>query len=202
MKKSFLALGISVLFSPLGKAGFFYQSSLKKAESFEKYEVLVPEKKDKVLSSGTVFKPQPFPSKKIKDSQKDASQFPSPILGKENPERFSSPPEKEKGIPLIPLPQEREIKPNLPQWSADRGSSLREVLERWAREADVDLEWGTEFDYPLLTSFSAQGTFEEVLRKLLDAFSESSPRPYGRLHKNGSHRVLIIQTRGKNHYDH
>lgn len=89
----------------------------------------------------------------------------------------------------------------LPQWKALKGSTLRHVLEQWAQQASVDLEWGTEFDYPLLTSFDIWGTFEEALKKLLDAFSESNPCPYGRLHRNGTHSVLVIQTRGKTHYD-
>jgi len=89
----------------------------------------------------------------------------------------------------------------LPQWKALKGSTLRHILEQWTRQASVDLEWGTEFDYPLLTSFDISGTFEEALKKLLDAFSESNPRPYGRLHRNGAHSVLVIQTRGKTHYD-
>jgi Toxin co-regulated pilus biosynthesis protein Q len=89
----------------------------------------------------------------------------------------------------------------LPQWQALKGSTLRHVLEQWTGKARVDLEWGTEFDYPLLTSFDISGTFEEALKKLLDTFSESNPRPYGRLHRNGAHSVLVIQTRGKTHYD-
>ena len=89
----------------------------------------------------------------------------------------------------------------LPQWQALKGSTLRHVLEQWTGKARVDLEWGTEFDYPLLTSFDISGTFEEALKKLLDAFSESNPRPYGRLHRNGAHSVLVIQTRGKTHYE-
>lgn len=89
----------------------------------------------------------------------------------------------------------------LPQWQGLKGSTLRVVLEQWTRQASIDLEWGTEFDYPLLTSFDISGTFEEALKKLLDAFSESNPRPYGRLHRNGAHSILVIQTRGKTHYD-
>jgi hypothetical protein len=89
----------------------------------------------------------------------------------------------------------------LPQWKAPKGSTLRHVLEQWTGKARVDLEWGAEFDYPLLTSFDISGTFEEALKKLLDAFSESNPCPYGRLHQNGAHSILVIQTRGKTHYD-
>lgn len=133
-----------------------------------------------------------------------------PLIAPKRVKEISLSPQSQNMIPEnVPLSSERirtlsldpSLQVALPQWQAIKGATLRQVLEQWTRQASVDLEWGTEFDYPLLTSFRAEGAFEDALKKLLDAFSESTPRPYGRLHRNGGHSVLVIQTRGKTHYD-
>lgn len=82
-------------------------------------------------------------------------------------------------------------------WSAPRNSSLRNILEQWSQRAGVELYWASEYDYPIQSAVSLQGTFEEAVQTLLKGLSESKPRPMGRLHPNAPNgpAVLVIETR-------
>ncbi len=89
-------------------------------------------------------------------------------------------------------------------WLASRGDTLRKVLEDWCRKANVEISWQAEYDYPLQTSISLEGTFEDVVRKLLIGFQEAQPQPVAELHSNqaaGGASVLVVQTRGNNYSD-
>ena len=83
-------------------------------------------------------------------------------------------------------------------WHAERGQTLREVLQNWCQEADVQLVWSTDFDFPLSASITLDDGFENAVRTLLVGFSSVSPQPVGRLHRQGNagQRVLIVETRG------
>jgi hypothetical protein len=82
-------------------------------------------------------------------------------------------------------------------WTAPRNSTLRNILEDWAEYAGVELYWASEYDYPIQSSVSVDGTFEEAVQVLLKGLSESKPRPMGRLHPNlpNGPAVLVIETR-------
>jgi len=82
-------------------------------------------------------------------------------------------------------------------WSAPRNSSLRSILEQWSERVGVELYWASEYDYPIQSAVSLQGTFEEAVQTLLKGLSESKPRPMGRLHPNAPNgpAVLVIETR-------
>jgi hypothetical protein len=45
-------------------------------------------------------------------------------------------------------------------WSAQRGDSLHKVLTEWCRRAGVELQWRSEYDYPMEASASFSGDFE------------------------------------------
>jgi len=83
-------------------------------------------------------------------------------------------------------------------WEADRGDSLRRVLERWARSAAVEFNWMAEYDYPLQASVHFTGTFEDAVRNLLVGFENAHPQPVAELHSNSraGQTVLVVATRG------
>ena len=87
-------------------------------------------------------------------------------------------------------------------WSARRGTTLRAVLQEWCDAEGVQLNWDTEFDYPLEASIDVKGSFENAVRTLLTGFSMAAPQPIGRLHRqaNLGNGVLVVQTRG-NRYE-
>ncbi|MCB1538715.1 MAG: TcpQ domain-containing protein [Alphaproteobacteria bacterium] len=82
-------------------------------------------------------------------------------------------------------------------WTAARNSSLRSILEDWSKQAGVELYWAAEYDYPIQSPVSIDGTFEDAVQTLLKGLSESKPRPLGRLHPNlpNGPAVLVIETR-------
>lgn len=86
--------------------------------------------------------------------------------------------------------------PNL--WEARAGQTLREVLTAWSERAGVEVNWQSEYDYPVQASLSYTGSFEEAVRTLLYGFKDAVPQPIGRLHKNDqiSQQALLITTRG------
>ena len=83
-------------------------------------------------------------------------------------------------------------------WDAERGDSLRKVIERWARRADVEINWMAEYDYPLQASVHFTGTFEDAVRNLLTGFETAHPQPVAELHSNTrmGQTVLVVTTRG------
>lgn len=88
-------------------------------------------------------------------------------------------------------------------WSAERGQTLHEVLQGWCERANVELNWSSNYDFPLKASVSIDDTFENAVRTLLTGFSGASPQPVGRLHRqaNAGSRLLVIETRGNRYED-
>lgn len=86
-------------------------------------------------------------------------------------------------------------------WSAQRGDSLHKVLTEWCRRAGVELQWRSEYDYPMEASASFSGDFEDAVRGILAGFEEARPQPVGELHSNPSagQRLLVVQARGNNY---
>ncbi len=82
-------------------------------------------------------------------------------------------------------------------WAADSGSTLRQILSTWSREAGVQLYWSSEYDYPVQADVMLNGTYEKAVATLLDGLRDAQPRPLGRLHPNppDGPAVLIIETR-------
>ncbi len=88
-------------------------------------------------------------------------------------------------------------------WTAERGEHLRRVLEDWAKRANVEFDWLSEYDYPLEASVSYTGNFEGAVRNLLMGFENAHPQPVAELHANANlgQMVLIVQTRGNTNSD-
>ena len=86
-------------------------------------------------------------------------------------------------------------------WTANRGDTLRKVVEDWSRRANVELSWQAEYDYPLQASVTLTGTFEEAVRNLLVGFQEAQPQPMASLYNSSSagQAVLVVQVRGNNY---
>ncbi len=86
-------------------------------------------------------------------------------------------------------------------WSAQRGDTLHKVLVNWCRKANVELQWLSEYDYPLQASSNFNGGFEDAVRGLLSGFENAQPQPVGELHANSSagQMVLVVQVRGNSH---
>ncbi len=82
-------------------------------------------------------------------------------------------------------------------WTSPRHSTLRSILQDWSQRAGVELYWASEYDYPVQSAVSLNGTFEEAVQVLLRGLTDSRPRPMGRLHPNlpNGPAVLIIETR-------
>lgn len=83
-------------------------------------------------------------------------------------------------------------------WDAKAGQTLREVVTTWADRAGVEVNWQSEYDYPVQASLSYAGTFEEAVRTMLYGFKDATPQPIGRLHVNNQmgQQALLITTRG------
>lgn len=81
-------------------------------------------------------------------------------------------------------------------WTADKGETLRSVLQRWAGKEDISLVWLSEYDYPLEADVYIGGSFEHAIKEILVGFAHASPRPMGRLHTNhtAGEPVLVIRS--------
>ena len=82
-------------------------------------------------------------------------------------------------------------------WIAPRASTLRQILTDWCREANVQLQWSAQYDYPLMSDVQISGTFENAVETLLSGLVDAQPRPVARLHPNEptGPAVLVVETR-------
>jgi hypothetical protein len=84
-----------------------------------------------------------------------------------------------------------------PSWHAEKGQTLRAILEDWSKNAHVQLYWSTDYDYRLNSDVAYGGSFDQAVGKLLDQFSAVKPQPYGQLHRNPeTGGILVINTYG------
>lgn len=81
-------------------------------------------------------------------------------------------------------------------WKAVQGEKLRTVLRRWSDEANVALIWNAAYDYELPSDIAMHGTFPDVISQTLMTFSNTEPRPLGKLHPNlpSGPSVLTVET--------
>ncbi len=82
-------------------------------------------------------------------------------------------------------------------WTAPRASTLRQVLTDWCRQANVQLQWSAQYDYPLMSEVQIGGSFEHAVETLLSGLVDAQPRPLGRLHLNEptGPAILVVETR-------
>lgn len=96
----------------------------------------------------------------------------------------ASAPAKDKDAVVIAMPT---------SWHAEKGQTLRETLEAWAKLAHTDIYWLSDYDYRLNEPVTYDGNFDAAVGTLLQRFSGVLPQPYGRLHRNpGGRAVLVI----------
>ena len=81
-------------------------------------------------------------------------------------------------------------------WQAEKGQSLKAILDIWAGQAGVDIVWGSAFDYKLPQAIRTHGTFPDAITEILTAYTDIEPRPFGRLHPNLPYgpSVLIVES--------
>jgi hypothetical protein len=88
-------------------------------------------------------------------------------------------------------------------WTASRGDMLHKVLDAWARQANVEIHWVAEYDYPIQATLTVTGSFEDAVRNLLSGFKDAQPQPVASLHKNPTlgQMVLVVEAHGNNYSD-
>jgi hypothetical protein len=70
------------------------------------------------------------------------------------------------------------------KWQARPGTTLRQTLEAWTKESNVELNWSTPYDYPINNAFYFDGQFTQAVDSLLSSYGGENPSPKGRLYPN------------------
>lgn len=60
-------------------------------------------------------------------------------------------------------------------WEAKQGSSLKQTLDDWARQANVPLQWNTDKDYTLSSNILISGTFDNAVKVLFAQAVKNGP---------------------------
>ncbi|MDB5491597.1 MAG: hypothetical protein JWO78_1446 [Micavibrio sp.] len=81
------------------------------------------------------------------------------------------------------------------KWEAQKGDSLKTVLQQWSEKAKVQLYWVPAQDYKLPKPVSMTGNYTDAVSDVLSAYGDKGSRPVGRLHPNlpNGPSVLIIE---------
>ena len=89
-------------------------------------------------------------------------------------------------------PMQIEFDPQ--RWRALKGANLQEVLQVWAEDAGVRLNWKSYRHYAVQDSISLKVPFDQAIVHTLDQFDVHSVRPMGHLfvRPDGSEAVLTI----------
>ncbi|PZP57321.1 MAG: hypothetical protein DI586_00635 [Micavibrio aeruginosavorus] len=69
-------------------------------------------------------------------------------------------------------------------WTANPGQGLRETLQNWSGNANVELAWQGAKDMPISSEFSYDGTFDQAVDALLSLYSGGANEPKGKLYPN------------------
>ena len=136
----------------------------------------------------------------------DAPAAPQPTVYEPAPQQYTPPVVQEVAVhpqPKVqfnappPAPTSRVV-PAVTRgtWVANKGDSLRNVLEEWSTQAGSDMFWSSDYDYPLAGAVNVSGSFEEAVQNLLRGFEQARPKPVARLHPNLPHgpAVLVVET--------
>jgi len=99
-------------------------------------------------------------------------------------------PASAQSVPTAPASSEQS-------WHAEKGQTLKTVLQDWTKSAHIKLYWATDYDYKLTTTMAYTGNFEDAVNRLFDQFNSAKPQPFGELHKKQQEgNVLIVNTYG------
>lgn len=83
-------------------------------------------------------------------------------------------------------------------WQAQKGDSLKTVLQNWSKDAGVKLYWVAPQDFTIPAGVRIDGDFQKAVGQVLGSYSKTGTRPVGKMHPNmpdGS-SVLIIDAAG------
>ena len=70
------------------------------------------------------------------------------------------------------------------KWTAQSGQSLRETLQSWSSQANVELAWEESKDFPISQNFNYDGTFDQAVDSLLSLYGDGGSAPRGKLYPN------------------
>ncbi len=92
-------------------------------------------------------------------------------------------------MPAEPQIASTEAKPTLDMtrknhWTAQAGQGLRETLQNWSGNANVELAWQDAKDIPIGSAFSYEGTYDQAVDALLSLYSGGANEPKGKLYPN------------------
>lgn len=81
------------------------------------------------------------------------------------------------GRPVVNLSEHKK-------WTAQPGQSLRETLQSWSNQANVELAWEENKDFSISQSFTYDGTFDQAVDSLLSLYGDGGSAPRGKLYPN------------------
>jgi hypothetical protein len=121
-----------------------------------------------------------------------AEQTPAPTL-KSGPEEAKSAPEAAESVAEVPSPVAAETAA-VPSaaWHAQKGQTLRSILNDWSQTAHVDLYWSIDYDYRLPGDVTYDGNYDSAVGKLFDQFASAKPQPYGHLHRSPDGQPVLV----------
>ncbi|MCB1539136.1 MAG: TcpQ domain-containing protein [Rhodospirillales bacterium] len=142
------------------------------------------------------------------DAGETATQFPPkrvfkprPIaeIMKDKPRAMSwSPLSQMAPVPdTAPAPKTKKAaKPKTGTWKALEGTSLRDALEHWGRDAGVKIVYLSEEPFPLPQAVKEKGTFEDAVAKTLARYKGQGVYPAAQLNRDPAtgETALIIRT--------
>ena len=77
-------------------------------------------------------------------------------------------------------------------WPVPSGSYLRATLQTWSQSAGWMLVWDSPLDYRVRAAAQFRGSYEDAVRRLVDAIHETNPELRATLYRGN--RVLHVET--------
>lgn len=78
------------------------------------------------------------------------------------------------------------------RFHAKRGKTVRETLELWSDEANVQVYWETPYDFPVEKDMALMATYPMAVQALLGRYQNHDPKPAVKLHPNWPHGPSIL----------
>lgn len=111
------------------------------------------------------------------------------------PARAAVPASAPVAAPVAPIVAPVAAPQFMPQvWRALKGANLREVMQVWAEDAGVSLNWKSQRNYAVRDSVSLKVPFDHAVSYTLDLYDIRQARPMGHLfvQEDGGKPVLTI----------
>ncbi len=77
-------------------------------------------------------------------------------------------------------------------FQAKSGQTVRNVLEKWSSQANIQVYWETPYDFPIEKSIDLTGTYPMAVQALLGRYEDRTPKPTVKLHPNWPHGPSIL----------